>query len=96
MAWINRDKRLPARMNDYLTPQKFSTAYTDYLADCVPHLRQLVGGEVRHDRFQLLASGDGLSYRLRWHRDWPFIANDGPTSESIFEYSLASNGQHVE
>ena len=97
VAWINREKRLPARMNDYLEPQKFDVAYADYLADCVPHLRQLVGGEVRHDRFQMLASGDGQSYRLRWHRDWQFVAPaDGPAAESVAAFSIAANGQHVE
>ena len=97
VAWINREKRLPARMNDYLEPQKFDVAYADFLADCVPHLQQLVAGEVRHDRFQMLASGDGQSYRLRWHRDWQFVAKtDGPAADSVATYSIAANGQHVE
>ena len=36
VSWINKDRRLPDRMGDYMTPAKFSPEFTDWLGEDVP------------------------------------------------------------
>ena len=35
VSWINKDRRLPDRMGDYMTPAKFSPEFTDWLGEDV-------------------------------------------------------------
>jgi hypothetical protein len=100
-AWINRDKRLPARAGDYLAPHKFDPVFTDWLGDdAIPHLQQLIeGGEehgVRHCRFQMLAGGDGQPYKQKWHRDQQFTDPEGSLGETCIDACKATNGLCVE
>eukprot|EP01051_Picozoa_sp_SAG22_P015702 SAG22_NODE_2091_length_3027_cov_1.473702_2_plen_140_part_00 len=74
VSWINKEKRLRARVGDYLTPAKFDPCYIEWLSDdCYGHLAQLIDGGaehgVRHCRFQMLCGGDGQPYKQQWHRD---------------------------
>ena len=61
--WLDREKRLPARMGDYLQPKKYHSEFGAWMAeDAIPQLEQLCGGPVRHNRFHMLASGGGQPY----------------------------------
>eukprot|EP01045_Picozoa_sp_COSAG04_P032775 COSAG04_NODE_6537_length_1308_cov_1.465674_1_plen_142_part_10 len=61
--WLDREQRLPARMGDFLQTAKYYPEFGEWMAeDAIPQLEQLVGGAVRHNRFQMLASGGGQPY----------------------------------
>eukprot|EP01050_Picozoa_sp_SAG11_P013827 SAG11_NODE_1646_length_4523_cov_1.447559_2_plen_343_part_00 len=102
VAWLNREKRFPARMGDWLHPTKYDPAFGEWMAlDCMDHLEQLLGGPTRHCRFQMLASGDGQPYKQHWHRDWgsPESVIGLPKRARATDYSrccAACNGLHVE
>ena len=101
VSWINKEKRLPERMGDYMTPAKYSPEFTDWLGeDAIPHLEQLItGGQergVRHCRFQMLAGGDGESYRQGWHRDQRFVDPEGHFGQVCSDAGLAFMGRCVE
>ena len=101
VSWINREKRLPARMGDWMSPAKYSPEFTDWLGeDAIPHLSQLIdGGQergVRHCRFQMLAGGDGEAYRQGWHRDQRFVDPEGHFGQVCIDAGLAFLGRCVE
>ena len=67
--WLDREQRLPARMGDFLQTAKYYPVFGEWMAeDAIPQLQQLVGGAVRHNRFQMLASGGGQPYLQNWVR----------------------------
>jgi hypothetical protein len=70
-VWIDREKRLPQRVGNMLTPDKYEPEYADWLEeDVLPGLRACIsGGRVRHSIFGMLAGGAGMAYRQHWHKD---------------------------
>ena len=110
MTWLNRAKRLPARMGDYLHPSKFDAAFGEWMAeDAIGLLEQLIDGGaahgVRHCRFQMLAGGEGQAYKQGWHRDWgnssarlglPHTEHDARWLREAARASIGCNRKHVE
>ena len=99
--WLDREKRLPARMGDYLQPKKYHSEFGAWMAeDAIPQLEQLCGGPVRHNRFQMLASGGGQPYLQHWHRDWgnsdSIIGVASPKPAEYVDACRGANGKHVE
>ena len=67
LKWIDRDKRLLARTEHMLHPDKYDPAWAEWLAeDLVVYIDALIGGPARHSLFGMLAAGGGQSYRQAW------------------------------
>ena len=99
--WLDREQRLPARMGDYLHPKKYHPEFGAWVTeDAIPQLEQLCSGRVRHNRFQMLASGGGQPYLQHWHRDWgntkTIIGVESPTATEYADACRGANGKHVE
>ena len=62
VSWINKDRRLPDRMGDYMTPAKFSPEFTDWLGEDVRPTPPLWG--------QLLLSATEGTSDARRSRTW--------------------------
>lgn len=70
IRWIDRERRLPARIGNMLHPDKYQPAFAEWLdADIVETVEAILGGPARHSLFGMLASGGGQAYRTAWHRD---------------------------
>ncbi|MFT5085803.1 MAG: hypothetical protein ACI8PG_000150 [Planctomycetota bacterium] len=82
LNWIDREQGLPNRMSHLLHPDKYETAFADWLAeDLVPQLEIFLAGPARHSLFGMLAGGGGQSYTMAWHRD---IGKPGAADEAVF------------
>lgn len=92
IGWIDRDKRLPARIGHMLHPDKYDESWANWLAeDLTPILEAMVAGPVRHSLFGMLAGGGGQPYLQAWHRD---LAKPGAPDEA--EHLLRHHGKFVQ
>ena len=92
LKWIDRDKRLLARTEHMLHPDKYDPAWAEWLAeDLVFYIDALIGGPARHSLFGMLAAGGGQSYRQAWHRD---IGKPG--AEDEMDFLARFHGQFVQ
>ena len=90
IGWIDKGKRLPARVGHLLHPDKYDYAYAKWLdEDLSPHIETLLDDEpVRHSLFGMLANGGGQPYCQSWHRD---IGKPGDDDEESFLHRLHGN-----
>lgn len=80
IGWIDKTKRLPARIGHLLHPDKYDHAYARWLGeDLSPHIAILLDNEpIRHSLFGMLANGGEQPYCQSWHRD---LCNPGANDE---------------
>ena len=70
IRWIDPQRRLPKRIDHMLHPDKYDSAFADWLdTNIIPMVEAILGGPIRHSLFGMLASGGGQPYRTAWHRD---------------------------
>ena len=68
--WTDKEARVPAFINDLLTPSKYDSAFGEFFGEViVPCIEELLGRPVRSSWLLLLTSGAGQSYTLPLHRD---------------------------
>lgn len=68
--WTDEEQRVPAFINDLLTPSKYAAPFGEFLAEVIiPCVEELLGTPVRSSWLLLLTSGAGQSYTLPLHRD---------------------------
>ncbi|MCE9589963.1 MAG: phytanoyl-CoA dioxygenase family protein [Planctomycetes bacterium] len=82
MGWLDKERRLPARIGNMLHPDKYQPAFAQWLdEDLNPQIEALIGGPARHSLFGMLAGGAGDPYLQAWHRD---IGKPGAPDEVEF------------
>ncbi len=74
--WLDRERLLPAVINDLLTPEKYDTVFGGWLdAVVIPAIEQLLDSPVRASWLALFTCGSGIPYSTPWHRDNCEIGN---------------------
>ena len=65
IRWIDPQRRLPNRIGHMLHPDKYDLAFADWLdTNIIPMVEAILGGEIRHSLFGMLASGGEQPYRM--------------------------------
>jgi hypothetical protein len=82
LRWIDEAAGLPERTSHMMHPDKYDSAWGQWLAeDVIDDMEALLGGPARHSLFGMLASGGGRDYRMAWHRD---IGKPGASDEEAY------------
>lgn len=92
IGWIDRERRLPNRIGHTLHPDKYDSAFAEWLdADIIPTVEAIFDAPGRHSLFGMLASGGGRPYSTVWHRD--LCRPGGPNEAAILKRELLRHCQ---
>lgn len=92
VPWINKEQRVPGRLERLLHPERYDDAYGRWLdEDVIPQIEPFCGGPARYSLFGMLNSGGGQAYRQAWHRD---LGKPGEADEA--DYLKRHHGRYVQ